>query len=49
MSTSEKRKKSHDGFVCMYECGKYFFYSMHERMCTAQDTNISNMKDIVEI
>ena len=32
-STSEKKGKSRDGYVRMYECGKHFFYSIYECEC----------------
>ena len=46
---SEKKEKSCDGYVCMYECGKHLFNSNYERTCVAQETTISKMKDIVDI
>ena len=47
MSTSENKSKARDGYVRMYECGKYFLYSTYERACVAQGTNIGKMNDIV--
>ena len=49
LSTSEKKENSHDGYVCMYECGKQLLYSMYERARTAQETNIRIMNNTVDI
>ena len=42
-------KKARDGYVCMYECGKYLLHSSYERRCAAREMTISKMKYIVEI
>ena len=40
-STSEKKEKSRDGYVCIYECGKNLLHSTYERACASQETTIS--------
>ena len=47
--TSEKKEKTRDGQVCMYECGNHLLYLTYERACVSQQKTISNMKEIVEI
>ena len=49
LSMSEKKEKSRDGYVCIYEYGKHLLHSIYERTCAAHDTAISQMKEIVEI
>ena len=46
---SEKKVKSWDRYVFMYECGQHFLYSTYERAWEAHGMTISKMKDIVEI
>ena len=45
----KKKEKAPDGYVWMYEWVKHFFNLKYECACAAQDTNISNMQEIVEI
>ena len=33
--TSENKGKARDGYVHMYECGKYLLHSTYECMCSA--------------
>ena len=30
-SRTPNKEKARDGYVCMFECGKHLFNSMHER------------------
>ena len=46
---SEKKEKLSDDYFCMYQYDKQFFHSTYEHACAAQDTTISNMREIVEI
>ena len=46
---SKKKEKSRDGYVHMYEWREHLFHSAYEYACTAQETTISKMKDIVDI
>ena len=46
-STSEKKEKSFDGYVRMYECSKKLLHSMYERACTATSMFIRNMEYLV--
>ena len=41
-----EEKKSRDGYICMYEYDKTLLYSTYERVCAAQETTISIMKEI---
>ena len=43
-STSEKKEKSRDGYVCMYECGKQLLHSKYERACAEKAVSISTME-----
>ena len=45
----KRKKKALDGYVHMYEYGKDLLYSTYECACTAQETTISKMKDILYI
>ena len=47
--TPEKKEKSCDSYVRMYECVKHFLHSTYERACTAQDTAVNKMIEIAEI
>ena len=44
LRTYEKKEKSHDSYVYIYECSKHFFHSTYEHICTAKDTTIIKMK-----
>ena len=47
-STSGKKEKENDGYVSIYECGKLLFTSTFERACAAQETTISQRREIFE-
>ena len=47
-STSEKKEKSHDGYISMYECSKNFCHSTYKRAFTATDITISKMEEFIE-
>ena len=49
LSTSENKENAHDGYVHIYECVKKLLDLTYEHVCTAQETTISKMKDIVDI
>ena len=49
LSTSKRKEKARDGYVCMYKCGKHLLHSTYKRACAAQETTINNMKHIVGI
>ena len=49
VSTSEKKEKSQDGYVCIYEYGKQLLHLKYERTWWAKDSSISKMKDIMYI
>ena len=49
MRTSKKIGKARDGYVCMYESSKDLFNSTYESVCTAKETNISKIREIVDI
>ena len=44
---SEKKGKSHDGYVTINELCKHFLHSMCELMFTSKDIPISIMEEIV--
>ena len=44
LSTSEKKEKSRDSYVRMYEYRKHLLHSTYEYACAAQETTISKMK-----
>ena len=46
---SKNKEKAHDGYIRMYEGVKYLLHSTYELTCAAHETNISKMKEIVEI
>ena len=46
-SKSKNKEKARDGYVSTYECGKIFFTSTFERACTAQETPIRNIKEML--
>ena len=46
---SEKKEKSWDGYVCIYECRKYFCTSTFERAWAEQGTTNSKIKNIVDM
>ena len=47
-STSEKKEKAWDGYFNIYECSKLFCTSTLERVCEAQETVTSQIKEILE-
>ena len=49
MSAYEKKDKTRDGYVWIYECVKLFFPLTFERACASQETTINNMKEIVHM
>ena len=49
LSTSEKKEKERDGYVCIYKCGKHLFHSKYEHVWTEKKMNTSQMKEIVEL
>ena len=46
-STSEKKEKSRDSYVCMYECDKQLLHSKYERACTEKSVCISKMEELM--
>ena len=46
---SEKKEKTRDGYVRMYECNKHSLHSTFECACVVQETTKSKVKYIVEI
>ena len=48
-STSEKKEKERDGYVYMYECGKYLLHSSYDHAYAEDETTINQMKEIMEI
>ena len=49
LSTSEKIENTRDSYVHIYEYGKLFCTSTFKRACAAQETTISNMKEIADM
>ena len=41
LSTSEKKEKAHDSYVCICECGKHFCHSMYEHACMSNSISTS--------
>ena len=41
---SEKKEKSRDGYINMYECGKHLLHSTYEGVCEAKDMKTSKTK-----
>ena len=46
-STSEKKEKSRDSYVRMYECDKQLLHSKYERACTEKSVSISTMEEFM--
>ena len=47
LSTSEKKEKARDAYVCIYGYSKHLLYSTYGCACLAQEITISQIKGLV--